>query len=178
MIDPAKNNGFPIFIMNQAQKPNTNYTSGEYTEPISVSLMTATPNAKIYYTLDGSEPTSKSKSFNNPIKINKTTTLRAISIADGYRISDEVTYKYIYQVDIPQTNKKSGKYQGTISVKLSCATNGAKIYYTTNGKTPTSKSTRYKGEKIKIKKNTILKVIAIKGIVKSKILTQKYIIKK
>lgn len=177
-IDPAKNNGYPTFVTEQAQKPVANFTSGSYTDPISVTLTSPTPNATIYYTLDGSAPTTKSFGYYNPIRISKTTTLRAIAVADGYKISDVAVYKYKYQIKVPQASLKSGRYQGSIAVTLSCAVSGAKIYYTTNGKTPTVKSTRYKGGKIKIKKTTTLKAIAVKGSAKSKVLTRKYIIKR
>lgn len=177
-IDPAKNNGYPTFVTEQAQKPVANFTSGSYTDPISVTLTSPTPNATIYYTLDGSAPTTKSFGYYNPIRISKTTTLRAIAVADGYKISDVAVYKYKYQIKAPQASLKSGRYQGSIAVTLSCAMSGAKIYYTTNGKTPTVKSTRYKGGKIKIKKTTTLKAIAVKGSAKSKVLTRKYIIKR
>lgn len=177
-IDPAKNNGYPTFVTEQAQKPAANFTSGSYTDPISVTLTSPTPNATIYYTLDGSAPTTKSFGYYNPIRISKTTTLRAIAVADGYKISDVAVYKYKYQIKAPQASLKSGRYQGSIAVTLSCVMSGAKIYYTTNGKTPTVKSTRYKGGKIKIKKTTTLKAIAVKGSAKSKVLTRKYIIKR
>lgn len=48
---------------------------GFYTEAVSISLKS--PAAKIYYTLDGSTPNSKSSVYTKPIEIEKTTILRA-----------------------------------------------------------------------------------------------------
>lgn len=55
--------------------------SGFYNEPIDVTLQL--PGAKIYYTLDGTKPTRKAKLFTNPLKISKTTVIRAIAYQNG-----------------------------------------------------------------------------------------------
>ncbi len=48
---------------------------------MKVSLTCADANAKIYYTLDGSEPTQKSKLYTKPFSINNTTTIKAKAFA-------------------------------------------------------------------------------------------------
>ena len=42
-----------------------------FSENTTVSLKTVTPNSKIYYTLDGSEPTAASTQFTKPFTIDK-----------------------------------------------------------------------------------------------------------
>jgi len=56
-------------------------------------------------------------------------------------------------------NLKSGTYYTSQSVKLSCATKGAIIYYTTNGATPTKKSSVYTGP-IKVSKSCKIRAFA------------------
>ncbi len=46
-----------------------------------VFMRTATPNAKIHHTLDGSEPTEKSHPYVVPVRINQNTTVKAIAVA-------------------------------------------------------------------------------------------------
>ena len=46
----------------------------------SISLKTITPNAEIYYTLDGSEPGAASNRYTKPFEIDKTTKIKAVAI--------------------------------------------------------------------------------------------------
>ena len=50
---------------------------------------------KIYYTLDGSLPTEKSKKYTGPISMDSTTMLRAISVEEGALPSKALTLSYI-----------------------------------------------------------------------------------
>ncbi len=63
-------------------------------------------------------------------------------------------------VDAPRFSIKSGKYTSAISVRLTDATRGAIIYYTTDGWTPTAASARYLGP-ITIDATATLQAIAI-----------------
>lgn len=70
--------------------PTASHTSGLYQEPITVSLK---GSGTIYYTLDGSRPTTKSAVYTEPIVIDKTVTVRMFSVENS-RISDVVAYTY------------------------------------------------------------------------------------
>ena len=77
----------------------------------------------------------------------------------------------------PVASVKSGEYKGSQKVKLTTATQGADIYYTTDYTVPTVKSTKYTKE-ITISKTCTLKAIAVKDNVISKdILSETYTIK-
>jgi hypothetical protein len=70
-------------------------------------------------------------------------------------------------VQKPISSLKGGRYLDTQTVKLTCKTKGAVIYYTTNGRTPNAKSIKY-SRSIIVKKNSIIRAVAIKNGVKSK----------
>ena len=57
---------------------------GFYDKAQTITL-SAEKNAKIYYSLDGSEPTTKSTLYTQPIQIDSTTVIRTRMISDGYR---------------------------------------------------------------------------------------------
>lgn len=62
-------------------------------------------------------------------------------------------------VEMPTFSPEGGEYTGTQSVTISCATEGASIYYTTDGSNPTDASTPYTGA-ISIEETTTIKAIA------------------
>jgi phi13 family phage major tail protein len=62
---------------------------------LNVSIVCATPNAKIYYTTDGTEPNSTDGTeYTTPFIINDTTTIKAIAYADGKPTSNVTTKIY------------------------------------------------------------------------------------
>lgn len=52
-------------------------------------------NGPIYYTTDGSVPTSKSKKYSGPIVLSKTTSIKAVAMENGKLKSDIITNSYI-----------------------------------------------------------------------------------
>ena len=60
--------------------PSFTPSSGNFTEEQSVTITCETPGVSIYYTTDGTTPTSSSTLYEGPITISETTTLKAIAI--------------------------------------------------------------------------------------------------
>ncbi|MCA9042755.1 MAG: PmoA family protein [Planctomycetaceae bacterium] len=56
---------------------------GEYTEPVSVTLATSVPQARLNYTTDGSVPVNTSQSYGGPIHMNQNTTLKVVITQDN-----------------------------------------------------------------------------------------------
>jgi uncharacterized protein len=59
-----------------------------------VTLSTATPDAAIYYTVDGSNPTEYSTLYSAPITINEDVTIKALAVKDGLKDSSIAEFKY------------------------------------------------------------------------------------
>lgn len=76
----STNTGIPIQEL--ADEIIVSLSSGFYPSTISIELTAG--DSKIYFTLDGSDPNSNSTEYNEPVSINNTTVLKAISIKDGY----------------------------------------------------------------------------------------------
>jgi hypothetical protein len=86
-----------------------NADRGFYNAPFNLEITTETPGAKIYYTLDGSEPTEASGIlYAGPVLINKTTTLRAAAFKTGFAPTNIDTETYFFVNDIvQQTSSKT-----------------------------------------------------------------------
>jgi hypothetical protein len=67
-----------------AATPKFSLAAGSYTTKQIVSLSDATPGSTIYYTLDGSGPTTSSLAYTGPITISGTVTIEAVAVASGY----------------------------------------------------------------------------------------------
>ncbi len=79
----------------QAATPAASVAEGVYQNGVSVALTSTTPNAAIYYTLDGSLPGTASTRYSAPISIQSTKTLRAVATAEGFATSNELLRYYV-----------------------------------------------------------------------------------
>jgi len=153
---------------NQCPTVNTNIQGGLSRTTQTVTL-TATDdqctNPKIYYTLNGEEPTTNCTLYTGSISINSTTTLKFMAVDDVGNISP--VQIEIYTIDnlapVASVSLKGGLYNANKSIILTALDNvdtQPKIYYTLNGITPTTNSTVYTGP-ISINETTTLKFMAV-----------------
>ena len=144
-----------------AASPTFSPASGTYTTPQSVTLSDATSGATIYYTLDGSTPSSSSAVYVGAISVTATTTIKAIGMASGYSQSGVATGTFTITppAATPTFSPAPGTFTTTQSVTLSDATTGASIYYTTDGSTPTASSLHYTSA-IAVSTTTTIKAMA------------------
>lgn len=125
--------------------PTFSVPAGAYGPSQSVALSTLTPNAKIYYTTNGSTPTSGSTLYSGPITVSSSETIKAIAITSGTHNSAVSSAAYVINgaVATPTFSPVAGSYVGAQTVTISSATSGASLFYTTDGTTPTTSSTPY-----------------------------------
>ena len=79
-----------------AETPTFSPVPGLYTSPISVSIASGTAGASVYYTIDGTAPTTSSTLYTAPIPLSQTTTVKAMATAAGYQNSPTATATYIF----------------------------------------------------------------------------------
>ncbi len=89
---PGTKNGSGVAFISAT--PEVLTADGVYNDVASVSVE-LNGDGRLYYTLDGSIPTEKSKQYTQPLTLKSTTSVRVVCIEDGKLPSDVVTAVYI-----------------------------------------------------------------------------------
>jgi len=84
--------------------------SGTYSKGFSVTVTDATPNAKLYYTLDGSLPTQRSTLYSGPVVISADTTLQVKAFETGFGPSGIAETYYLIAPVTGTGNGLTGDY--------------------------------------------------------------------
>jgi len=72
-----------VYTINAAVAPTFIPAPGTYSGVQQVTMSTKTAGATIYYTTNGSAPTTSSAKYTGPISISATTTVKAMAVASG-----------------------------------------------------------------------------------------------
>ena len=147
-----------------AAAPSFSLAGGTYHAPQTLALTDATPGATIYYTTNGTTPTTGSTKYTVPITIASTELVEAFATASGFSPSPVSAKAYNYvpftTAAAPSFSLAGGTYTTPQMLTLTDATPGAVIHYTTNGTTPNAGSTVYAGP-ITIASTELVEAIAI-----------------
>jgi LysM repeat protein len=161
---------------NVAAAPSFSPAAGTYGTSQSVTISDSTASATIYYTTNGTTPMTSSAKYTSAITVSATETLEAIAIETGYTNSAVATATYTIApiLPTPTFSPAAGTYTTSQSVTISDSTAGTTIYYTTNGTTPTTSSTKYTSA-ITVSANETLEALAVEaGYTNSAVATAAY----
>ena len=78
----------------KAATPTSYPAPGAISSGNTIYLVTATEGASIYYTLDGSTPTTSSTAYTNGITLTETTTIKAIATKQGLTDSNVASFEF------------------------------------------------------------------------------------
>jgi hypothetical protein len=151
------------YLYSIVKKPTFSPVAGAVVAGTAVTISSTLDGATIYYTTNGSTPTTGSSVYSAPIVVNAAMTIKAIAVKEGYPESSvaEATYTIAVPCATPTFSPAAGAYSEAKSVTISCTTEGATIYYTTDGTEPTTLSTVYSSA-ISVNTDKTLKAIAVK----------------
>ena len=164
-------------------------TAGTYSSDQQVAIADSTSGATIYYTTDGSTPTTSSTAYTGPVPVagdGTTLTINAFAVVSGMTDSEVATATFTIdysKVSTPQFDLTPGIYVGDKDVTITDSTPGATIFYTTDGSIPTSSSLQYTapvaivGDQDSGTRTTTISAIAVKaGMIESTVASTAYTI--
>jgi hypothetical protein len=171
----------PVSPVEVVEKPTFTPAGSKFIDSIMVSIATPTTDASIYYSTDGTEPTAKSTLYSNSIKLIKTTTVKAIAIkgdiSSSINLATYTLTEPVVGVEAPIFLPVSGEYYDSVQVTITCPTEGAKIYYSTDGTLPSALSKAYSGV-FTLYSNSKVQAIAVSNDLTSSITTVNYFVGK
>ena len=93
---------FNFVGLSSVATPTFSPQAGAYNEAQTVSINCDTEGAVIYYTIDGSTPTTNSTRYTEPVIVETTTTIKAIAVADG-EVSNLATGNFVIRTGSSNT---------------------------------------------------------------------------
>ena len=141
----------------------------KFTDKENVTIE-AREGCDIYYTTDGSTPDKDSTAYEGAIEVTSTTTIKAIAIKG--ELSSSVASKTVTKIVEKPVIAGETPFETSTEVTITAA-EGATIYYTNDGSTPTSASTAYT-EKLTLSATTTIKAIAVKGGITSEVASKTF----
>lgn len=140
-----------------------------------VSMESDFPTAAIYYTTDGTEPSTGSNLYIKPIAIDRCMTIKAIAVVDGLGSSITAEESYRVKVEDPVFSIKDKSLVSFDRLELTTGTKDATIWYTMDGTEPSSENgTKYTGP-ITLRRTVNVKAVATKeGLEPSNVVSAQY----
>ncbi len=128
-----------------ADPPDYSVAGGEYAEIVPLKLLGNT-SGSIYYTLDGSNPTSDAQLYETPIFLEEGVYEVKSIYMNAYGVSSEVASQSYYielaKPYMPEVNVYSGEYTLPEYISVNVF-EGTSVYYTIDGQSPTQNSPAY-----------------------------------
>lgn len=144
---PVLNNAVSLLVNSKAkvsQAPKPGFELEYKNLNTNVTIKSAVPQAEIFYTLDGSEPTELSTRYTGPFNLTSETTVKAVARGEGYLLSEVAEQLVDMRRQLPAPaivlEQQDGK---TIVTITATGADSVAIYYNYSDSRDKAKSTLY-----------------------------------
>jgi hypothetical protein len=146
----------------KAPAPNISFEYKDMNTNVTITPSRNLPKTRLFYTIDGTEPTTESIEYTGVINLTSPTTVKAVAIAEGYLLSDatEQEIEIKSQPKTPQISYEESEGYSTITI--TCESEDAVIWYNFNETTDTVQSSKYT-EPIVINMPATITVFSVAG---------------
>jgi hypothetical protein len=152
--------------LNAVATPVFSPAGGNYSSAQTVTITDSLSGANIFYTIDGSIPTTASLAYTGPFTVSGNETVNAIAAASGYSNSNVATAAYTIAPPLgpPTFSPMSTTLRTATPVTINAAS-GATIYYTIDGSipSPTSATTSVYNGPVTVSRIETINAIAVLG---------------
>ncbi len=145
------------------EAPSLDAAAGEYEDELILTI-TADCQGSIFYTIDGSTPTTQSSLYQSPLHLREGEYTVAALCVNRFGVKSRVVRRQ-YTVEpakpeAPVVTTAEGTYNSPTLIAVAAAKHG-KIYYTTDGTDPTEESIEYTGKIIMPLGSSVYKFVCI-----------------
>ena len=155
---------YTVGVATKANAPVITPNGGEISADTEISIESTTEGAKIYYTIDGTDPNFSSLKYKEPIQLDEgETVVKAISVNKKGVPSLPESKTYVIELpieDAPAVSPSTGQYDQRMKIEIKIP-EGYTAYYTMDGSTPTTASTKYTGPINMPENDTLFKAILV-----------------
>lgn len=130
-----------------ASSPVFSVKGGSYTSQRHLAI-TSPSGVPVYYTTDGTNPTSKSLKYSDTLLLDSNVAIKAFAYLPNWRASPVVSASYSFKVATPTLSFTSGSYDTTQVLKITDSASGIVIHYTKDGTIPTCSSPVYSSDSL------------------------------
>ena len=117
--------------------PAISPASGVSTSPVKVTITPAGSGSTIYYTTNGTAPTTSSTKYTAPFTLNASAVVTAFATVSG-QVDSPATEAYFLYAPAPTFSPAAGKITKATPITITDANSTAKISYTLDGSDPTA----------------------------------------
>ncbi len=156
-----------VFAKYVPSEPVASPVGDTYSDDQNVTLA-AGDGCTIYYTTDGSDPTTTSEKYTDKIQVKKgNTTLKFISVNEYNIATSVITEEYSIDYAAPEVpvispEETSFSQSSKVMVTISNIASGATVYYTIDGSTPNEDSKVYDNKPFELPSGTITVNVLVK----------------